>query len=82
MTRLSQESQPYMKSLEGQLNEEFGEWLNRSLLCTTDEPRDLATFASTIIDGFGQCTKICALSGFKFILTFHRVEEKEEALRN
>jgi len=38
--------------------------------------------SSAIISGYGQCIKICALSGFKFILTFHSREVMEEALRN
>jgi len=47
-----------------------------------NEPRDLATLASTIIDGFGQCSKIYALSSFKFILTFLTKELMEKSLMN
>lgn len=70
LVRFSQESQSHNKLLIGQVNLEFEEWLNRSLVCTSDEPRDLATLASAIINDFGQCMKIYALSSFKFILTF------------
>jgi len=59
-----------LKSMKGRVNEEFLPWLSRSLVCTTQEPRDVATLASAIVSGYGQCTKICALSGFQFILTF------------
>ncbi|KAJ8437340.1 hypothetical protein Cgig2_009680 [Carnegiea gigantea] len=38
--RVSQESQSHMKLLQGQVNTEFAEWLDWSLVCTTDEPRD------------------------------------------
>ncbi|KAJ8444434.1 hypothetical protein Cgig2_005956 [Carnegiea gigantea] len=78
----SQETQPYKKTLEGQINEEFKEWLNRSLLCTIDEPRDLGSLASAIIDGFGQCSKIYTLSSFNFILTLPTLELMEESLMN
>ena len=70
MARFSQESQPYKMRLTSQRNKEFEEWLVRSLVCTTVEPRDLATLSSAIFDGFGQCSKICALSSFKFLLAF------------
>jgi len=50
--RFSQESQPYKKSLKGQINEAFEEWLRRSLVCTTGEPRELATLALAIIEEF------------------------------
>uniref|UniRef100_A0A7C9D911 RRM domain-containing protein n=1 Tax=Opuntia streptacantha TaxID=393608 RepID=A0A7C9D911_OPUST len=35
IVRMSQESQPYRKRLQGQVNSEFEEWLNRSLVCTS-----------------------------------------------
>ena len=72
--RFSQESQPYKLGLKGEINQEFYDWLRRSLVCTTDVPREFATLASAIMDGFGQRSKICALSSFKFILTFPTME--------
>lgn len=78
--RVSQESQPYKLGLKGEINHDFEEWLSRSLVCTTDVPRDLATLASAIVDGYGQCSKICAISSFKFLLTFSTVELMEEVL--
>ena len=80
LVRFNHESQPYKMRLEGQRNEEFEEWLERSLVCTSKEPRDLATLSSAICDGFGQCSKICALSSFKFVLSFPTMEAMEEAL--
>ena len=44
-----------------QVNAEFEEWLDRRLVCTTYELRDLVTLSSAIVDGFGQCTKVSAL---------------------
>ena len=68
--------------MKGVVNEEFIPWLSRNLVCTTQEPRDTATLASAIINGYGQCTKICALSGFKFILTFSSEEDRDAAIQN
>jgi len=70
LVRFNQESQSCNKLLMDQVNSEFEEWLNRSFVCTLKEPRDLATLASVIINGFGQCKKIYALSSHEFILTF------------
>jgi len=69
-TRFNQETKPYKMSLVGEVNYEFEEWLNKSLVCTSNDPRDLATVASTINNGFGLCSKTYALTSFKFIPTF------------
>ena len=69
------------RSVQGQVNEEFLTWLSRSIVCKSEEPRDLGSLSSAIINGYGQCTKICALSGFKFILSFQTKEEMEVALQ-
>ena len=63
----------------GEVNADFKEWLKRSLVCTTKEPKDLATLTSAIIHGYGRCTKICALSCFKYILTYPIEEAMKEA---
>ena len=76
------QDKPKMEAIQGKINEEFVPWLSRSLVCTTQEPRDLATLADAIIQGYGQCTKICALSGLQFILTFQSEAEMEYALSN
>ncbi|KAJ8426844.1 hypothetical protein Cgig2_025249 [Carnegiea gigantea] len=80
--RFSQEDQRDSKILQGEVNSEFISWLNRSLVCTSDDSRDLGALASASISGYGQCTKIYSLSSFKFILTFPTVEQMEEALNN
>ena len=67
--------------MKGRVNEDFVPWLLRSLVCTTREPRDVSTLASAIINGYGQCTKICTLSGYKFILTFQSEEGRDAALQ-
>ena len=43
---------------------------------------NLAALTSAINSGFGQCTKICALSIYKFILTLPTIELMEDVLRN
>ncbi|KAJ8423775.1 LOW QUALITY PROTEIN: hypothetical protein Cgig2_008303 [Carnegiea gigantea] len=61
-------------------NWQWREWLKRSLVCTSEEPKDLATLSSAIINGYGQCSKICALSSYKFIMTYPTKPLTEEAL--
>ena len=78
MVRFSQEVNPYKMNLIGQINEELEEWLDT----TANEPRDLATLTSAIIDGFGKCSRISAMSSFKFILTFPTLEAMQDALPN
>jgi len=78
--RFSQEDQPYKIRLVGQMNEQNMEWLCRSLVCTVAEPRDLAALSSAIMQGFGQCVRLSALSSVKFLLTFSSQKEMEEAL--
>jgi len=70
------------RTIKGHVNEDFIPWLSRSLICTSEEPRDIGSLSSAIINGYGQCNKIYALSGFKFILTFQTKEEMEAALQN
>ena len=77
---LSQEAAQDSYILQGEVNTDFVEWLKRSLVCTSEEPRDLGALASVLISGFGECTKICSLSSFKFILTFPSVAKMEEVL--
>ncbi|KAJ8446697.1 LOW QUALITY PROTEIN: hypothetical protein Cgig2_002859 [Carnegiea gigantea] len=78
----NQEEQQNERIMKGELNVEFKEWLNKSLVCTSEEPRDLGALATALISDFGQCTKICSLNKFKFILTFPSIEQMEEVLGN
>ena len=71
-----------MKTLQGQVNEDFLSWLSRSLICRSQIPRDVATLASAVMSSYGQCSKIYALSGSQFIVTFQSEEERDEALQN
>ena len=73
-TLKTQETFQEQNILQGEINAEFIDWLGRSLVCTSEEPRDLGSLASTITSGFGYCTKICSLSNFKFIPRFPTVE--------
>jgi len=56
------------------------EWLTRSVVCESEEPRDLKILSNALVKD--ECSKICALSKFKFILTYHTVEQMEESLKN
>jgi len=78
----TQQGSQTMQSIKGQVNEDLVPWLSRSLVCIYQEPRDISTLASAIITGYGQCSRIYALSGFKFILTYPTEEARDEALRN
>lgn len=51
--RLSQEEIRGVKTLHGEVNEDIQEWLQRSLVCTSDEPRDLGSLASSLHEDFG-----------------------------
>jgi len=75
-----QEDQTLLTSITGQTNEDFEVWLESTLVCTSDEPRDLATIASALMEGFGRSFKLRALSCFKFSLTFPTIESMNEAL--
>ena len=58
-------------ALKGELNEDFMEWLKRSAVGETNVPSDLEVLSATLVkEG---CSKIYALSKFKFILTFPSV---------
>ena len=80
LVRFSQEEQPFKLSLVGQTNEENEEWLRRSLVCTSPEPRDLATLSSVVMHGFDLCAKLRALSSLKYLLTFPIEDRMHEAL--
>jgi len=69
-----------IKVMQGEVNQEFVDWLDRSIGGTTYEPRDFQALA--LISDFGQCVKICSISKFKFILTFDTIEIVEEVLCN
>ena len=66
--------------LKGETNVNFMEWLKRSIVCESEEPRDLEILSKALVKD--ECSKICALSKFKFILTYHTVEQMEESLKN
>jgi len=51
--RFSQESHPFKMGLKGQFNHDFEGWLQITLVCTSEVPRDLATLDSAIMEGFG-----------------------------
>ena len=80
--RFSQEDTADSFVLQGEVNSEFLDWLQRSLICTSEEPRDLGTLTSALISGFGECTKVCSLSSHKFIVTLPSVARMEELLCN
>lgn len=76
----SQEEDTRVKHLKSEICRENLEWLGRSLVCSTDTPSYLCAIASSLNVGFPLCTKVCALSNFKFILTFQSIQEMEDIL--
>ena len=66
--------------ISGQRNGEVEEWLDRALVGTTAEPRDLATLTSAIMSGYSPEIKISAISCYQFLLVFPTVERMIEAL--
>ena len=58
------------------------DWLQRTLVCTTNEPRNLAALSSAIRNGLGTFIKVAALSCYEFLLTFSTLEEMESTLAN
>ncbi|KAJ8427710.1 hypothetical protein Cgig2_019015 [Carnegiea gigantea] len=80
--RPNQPSEHQSKIIPDQESQSYNKLLIGQKVCTSNEPRDLATLASAITNGFCQCMKIYALSSFKFILTFGIAELIDETLRN
>ena len=80
LVHFSQEDQPLKLSLVGQTNEENEKWLRRSLVCTSPEPRDLATLSSAVIHGYDPNIKLRALSSLKYLLTFPSEDQMHAAL--
>jgi len=76
----SQENQAIQANITGQPNEDFEVWLERTLVCTSAEPRDLATLESALVEGLGLSFKLSALSCFQFLLIFPTMESLGEAL--
>ena len=69
-----------MATVEGESNDDFLEWLNRSVICVSDVLWDLEDLNRDLVkDGY---SKIRALSKYKFVLTFQTSEQKEEALKS
>jgi len=69
-------------SIIGQPNEEMEEWLARTLVCTTEEPRDLGTLESALLGGFGQPFKLRELNCCQFLVTLPTTEIMSEVLEN
>jgi len=78
--RTSEEEAASQLIVRGQTNEVLEEWLETTLVCTTEEPRDMATLESAIIEGLGQPFKLRALSCVQFLLTFQNVQIMYEVL--
>ncbi|KAJ8449196.1 hypothetical protein Cgig2_027198 [Carnegiea gigantea] len=71
-----------VKLVKGEVNEEPLNWLKRSLVCVSDEPRELDVLQTTLNSNFPRFTKICALGKFKFILSCETEEEMKDILEN
>ena len=76
----NQMEQDPTRIMKGEVNGTFMEWLSRSLICVSNEPRDLEMLSKLLVkDG---CSKLYALSKFKFILTFDTIDQMEVSLAN
>jgi len=82
---ISADRSDYRKSevvatMNGELNEVFLEWLNKSLICVSEVAWDLEVLNQALVkDG---CSKIRSLSKYKFVLTYQTREQKEEVFKN
>ena len=76
------EDQKVYAVISGQVNSEMEEWLARTLVGTTAEPRDLATLASAVMSGYSPEIKVSAISCYQFLLVFPTVDKMLEALSN
>jgi len=80
--RQRNEEEVRVPCLKGQPVEYHKEWLQRTLVCTSEIPRDVATIHSAISMRLGPSVKITALSSYKFLLTFLTVEDMRQTLSN
>lgn len=76
----SPSDQHVLKTLKGEANEGFLEWLNRSIVCKSVEPQNLEVLTFALLNK--HCSKICTLSKFNFILTYDTVEQMQNVLSN
>ena len=75
-----QNHQELQIQIVGQSNKDHEDWLERTLVCTSEVPRDLATLESALLTGTGLSFRLSALSCFKFLLIFPTLESMQEAL--
>ena len=69
-----------LATVVGETNELFMEWLSKSLICVSNESWGLDDLSQALV-GNG-CSKIRALSKYKFVLTYNTSEQKDVALKN
>ena len=72
--------QDLSRTLKGEVNVTFLEWLSRSLICVSDVPRDLEMLSKQLVKD--DHPKVYALTKFKFILTFGTIDQMEASLAN
>jgi len=70
----------FIATVKGEANAEFMGWLARSIVCESDEARDLEVLSKALVKG--GCSRIYALSKYKYIITYNDVEQMDEALTN
>ncbi|KAJ8437822.1 hypothetical protein Cgig2_013438 [Carnegiea gigantea] len=78
--RFSQKEDQSIKIIQGEVNQEFVDWFDTSIVCTIHEPRDFQALAST--QWLRQCVKIFSISKFKFLLTFDTLKHANDVLSN
>ena len=80
VTKLSGESvqkEKTAKVIKAETEQGNLEWLKRSLLCISDEPKDIDKLISTISNTFPDEILVRDLGKFKFLLTLESKESKE-----
>ena len=78
--RLNQSQQDVVATVKGEQNGVFLEWLNRSLICASNDSWDLEVLSQALVEV--GCSKVRALSKYQFVLTFQSSEQKVIALQN
>ncbi|KAJ8449823.1 hypothetical protein Cgig2_001479 [Carnegiea gigantea] len=71
-----------VKLVKEEVNKEHLNWLKRSPVCVSDEPRELDVLQTALNTNFPRFTNICALDKFKFIFSCETEEEMEDILEN
>jgi len=82
MLRKDNEEDTFKITIKGNTDQASGEWLERTLVCFTGEPRDMAILDSAMMEGFGHPYKLRSLSCVQFLVTLPTEAMVLEVLEN